>query len=155
MRYPGRIYRADLEADLGALRDAGIIRLILLIEDAELSHWGDMALESRAALFGVTVDRHPMADGGPPGSLTEMDAICRSISEARDGADVAIACMGGVGRSGTVAACALVAAGWPADAAIARVREVRHPQAVETVAQEEFVQRYWHDQQRRSATLSS
>jgi len=50
--------------------------------------------------------------------------------------------MGGVGRSGMVAACALVAAGWSADAAIARVRAVRHPTAVETHEQIGFVQCY-------------
>ena len=62
--------------------------------------------------------------------------------------------MGGVGRTGTVAACALVAAGWEADAAIARVREVRHPMAVETEAQERFVQTYWRERGSGSARVS-
>ncbi len=155
LRYPGRVYRADLHADLAALRDSGIIRLVLLIEDEELIRWGDMALATRAAAFGIAVDRHPMPDGCPPASVTEMDAILRSISEARDVADAAVACMGGVGRTGTVAACALVVAGWEADAAIARIRQVRHPMAVETEAQKQFVQRYWYELRGRSATVSS
>jgi protein-tyrosine phosphatase len=47
--------------------------------------------------------------------------------------------MGGLGRSGTVAACYLVAAGASAEAAIAAVRAARGPRALETIAQEEFV----------------
>jgi protein-tyrosine phosphatase len=50
--------------------------------------------------------------------------------------------MGGVGRTGTVAACALVAAGWTPDEAITQVRQVRHPTAVETAAQVGFVRDY-------------
>jgi protein-tyrosine phosphatase len=50
--------------------------------------------------------------------------------------------MGGVGRSGTVAACALLTAGITPDAAIAMVRAVRHPTAVETAEQERFVRSF-------------
>ena len=154
VRYPGHVYRADLERDLAALSRAGILRLILLVEDEELARWSDTELVERAAGFGLEVDRHPMPDGAPPASTAEMDEILRSVVEGRDSADVAIACMGGVGRTGTVAACALVAAGWEADAAIARVRELRHPMAVETEAQERFVQTYWRERGSGSATVS-
>lgn len=148
VRYPGHIYRSDLERDLAELSRAGIARLILLVEDAELARWSDAELVERASGFGLEVERHPMPDGSPPASIAEMDEILRSLVEARSMADVAVACMGGVGRTGTVAACALVAAGWSADAAIARVRELRHPTAVETVAQERFVQMYWSSEPR-------
>jgi protein-tyrosine phosphatase len=47
--------------------------------------------------------------------------------------------MGGLGRSGTVAACCLVAAGMSPEAAIAAVRTARGPRALETIAQENFV----------------
>jgi len=153
VRYPGRIYRAELERDLRALTDVGIARLILLVEDEELTRWSDAEIVERAARFGVEILRHPMADGAPPASAAEMDAILRDAAEARSTADVAVACMGGVGRTGTVAACALVAAGWEVGAAIARVRELRHPMAVETVAQERFVQTYWSE--RASGRLES
>jgi protein-tyrosine phosphatase len=154
VRYPGRVYRANLERDLAALNRAGIARLILLVEDEELTRWSDAELVERAAGFGLEIDRHPMPDGSPPASTAEMDEILRSVVEARDSADVAVACMGGVGRTGTVAACALVAAGWEARAAIARVRELRHPMAVETEAQELFVQTYWRERGSGSATVA-
>jgi protein-tyrosine phosphatase len=154
VRYPGRIYRSDPDTDLAALRAAGIGRLILLVGDDELARWGDAAIVARAARHGIEVDRHPIRDGSPPASAAAMDAILVSIADGRAAGDVGVACMGGVGRTGTVAACALVAAGWDAGAAIDRVRELRHPTAVETVAQERFVQTYWSQRLSRSSKVS-
>lgn len=141
-RYPGRVYDADLDVDLEALSHRGIARLVLLVDDAELTRWGDPGIVDRAADHGIAVHRHPMPDGHPPASAATMDAILGDLVEGRSAGDVAVACMGGVGRTGTVAACALVAAGWKPDAAIARVREARHPEAVETPEQEAFVRSY-------------
>jgi protein-tyrosine phosphatase len=50
--------------------------------------------------------------------------------------------MGGLGRSGTVAACVLVDGGMSAQAAIIAVREARGPRAVESLVQEHFVADY-------------
>lgn len=154
LRYPGRVYRGDLDADLASLVRAGIRRLVLLVDDEELSRWGDASIVSRAAAMGLEVDRHPVTDGAPPDSAARMDAILASIAGARASGDVAVACMGGVGRTGTVVACALVAAGWSPDAAIARVRELRHPTAVETPSQERFVRTYRMEPERPSAKVS-
>ncbi|MGI8998834.1 MAG: hypothetical protein ACR2GO_03905 [Candidatus Limnocylindria bacterium] len=147
LRYPGRVYRNDLATDLDALRQAGISRLLLLVDDDELARWSDVTIVQRAARFGVEIHRHPIPDGSPPDSIAAMDAIQVALTEARAVADVAVACMGGVGRTGTVAACALICAGWHDDAAISRVRAVRHPTAVETPSQEDFVRRYWVERQ--------
>ncbi len=145
VRYPGRVYRGNLDDDLTALRAAGIVRLVLLVDDRELRRWGDTSLVERAAGLGMEVDRHPIPDGSPPRDHAAMDAILASIAHARARGQVAVACMGGVGRSGTVGACALVAAGWDADAAIGHVRRLRHPTAVETPAQEAFVRKFHLD----------
>ncbi len=141
-RYPGRIYRRELERDLDALRDAGIHHLLLLVDDAELTRFGDPDIVQRAAATGVAVVRRPLADGSAPRSMAEMDEMLGLLSEARSRGDVAVACMGGVGRTGLVAACALVAGGVAAHDAIARVRQVRHPEAVETSEQVRFVDAY-------------
>lgn len=142
MRYPGRVYRRELDADLATLSALNVHRLLLLIEDEELYRWGDPALVARAAERGIEVVRRPMPDGEPPASASELAAILDWLRAAREDGDVAVACMGGVGRTGTVAACALVEAGWGADAAIGEVRRVRHPTAVETPSQEAFVRAY-------------
>jgi len=141
-RYPGRIYRRDLGLDLATLRDGGVGHLFLLVEDEELRRWGDPEIVARAAELGVVVNRRPLPDGAAPRSMQEMDDLLVAVEVARADGDVAVACMGGVGRTGTVAACALVAAGAHAEQAIRRVRAVRHPTAVETAEQEAFVHAY-------------
>ncbi|MCV0403567.1 MAG: protein-tyrosine-phosphatase [Chloroflexi bacterium] len=148
-RYPGRIYRADLDTDLAALRRAGVGLLVLLVEDAELARWSNPDIARRAADHEIHVARFPMPDGHAPSRRSEMDAILAAIDAARATTNVAVACMGGVGRTGTVAACALVAAGWDAAAAIDHVRAIRHPEAVETDVQRSFVRSY------RSAALGA
>lgn len=142
VRYPGRVYRRDLDHDLDTLRDAGIRHLLLLVDDRELSRWGHPDIVERAFARDLTVDRRPLADGTAPRSVDEMDAMLAALALARREGDVAVACMGGVGRTGTVASCALVAGGWTARAAIERVRAVRHPTAVETDEQVAYVNAY-------------
>jgi protein-tyrosine phosphatase len=152
-RYPGRVYRRELEGDIATLLEAGVGYLALLVEDQELERWGDPDIVARAAAQGLTVDRWPMPDGKTPRDAAEMDAILAAIAVARERTNAAVACMGGVGRTGTVAACALVAAGLAPAAAIAEVRLVRHPTAVETAEQEAFVDAF--ARHRRSGTVSA
>ncbi len=140
-RYPGNVYRRDAPADLDAMREMGVVRLLLLVEDGELQRWSDPRIVELGRLAGVDVHRFPIRDGEAP-TLELMDAIQSAIDEGRRAGDVAVACMGGVGRSGTVAACALARGGMLPQDAIARVRAVRHPQAVETEAQERLVRHY-------------
>jgi protein-tyrosine phosphatase len=142
VRYPGRVYRRDARTDLDRLRSLGAGLLVLLVEDWELRRWGDPALVAHAADAGVKVHRLPIRDGAAPPSVNAVDALLAEIREERAQGDVVVACMGGVGRSGTIAACALVAAGLSPDGAIAHLRAVRHPTAVETPQQVEFVAAY-------------
>lgn len=141
-RYPGMVYRRNLEADILALLQAGVVRLILLVEDDELARWSDPALPEHAARLGLSVIRHPIPDGDPPASIQVMETILADIDAGRRFGDVAVACMGGVGRTGTVAACAVVRSGLSAAEAIRLVRAIRHPTAVETPAQEAFVEAF-------------
>ncbi len=117
-------------------------RLLLLVEDHELQRWGDPDIVDRGRRHGVEVLRHPIPDGRVPDSPAEMDEMLAEIRDGRKEGDVAVACMGGIGRSGTVAACALVAEGMTPEEAVARVRAARHPEAVETAAQLRFVEDY-------------
>jgi len=72
---------------------------------------------------------------------------CREGTER--GEAVVVTSMGGLGRSGTVAACCLVDAGMSPEAAIAAVRTARGPRALETIAQEDFVVTFASATQRR------
>jgi protein-tyrosine phosphatase len=140
-RYPGHVYARDASADLAEMRQLGVVRLLLLVQDAELERWSDPDIVELGAAAEVEIHRFPIPDGSAP-SVALMDEIQADIDEARRVGDVAVACMGGVGRTGTVAACALVRAGMEPHRAIERVREVRHPEAVETAEQERLVAAY-------------
>ena len=142
VRYPGLVYRRDARTDLERLHGLGAELLVLLVQDHELERWGDPALVEHATAAGLRVRRLPIRDGDPPPSVSVVDELLDEILVARSTADVVVACMGGVGRSGTIVACALVGAGQSADRAIAHLRDVRHPTAVETRAQVAFVAAY-------------
>jgi len=124
------------------MHEAGVALLLLLVEDDELRRWGDPRIAELAQAAGVELARFPIPDGAAARSRGAMDEIQRRVDDGRARGDVVVACMGGVGRSGMVAACALVRGGRSAEAAIARVRQLRHPTAVETPAQEQFVRDY-------------
>lgn len=142
MRYPGLVYERDLRVDLNGLLALGVRHMLLLVDDAELARWGSPDIVARAEEAGLPITRRPLRDGEAPPKMEAMDDLLGALSAARARGDVAVACMGGVGRSGTVAACALVAAGASAAQAINRVRAVRHPTAVETAEQVAFVEAY-------------
>jgi protein-tyrosine phosphatase len=142
VRYPGLVYRRDARTDLDRLHGLGVELLVLLVEDDELERWGDPDLVDHAAAAGIRVRRLPIPDGDAPPSVGAVDEVLADVAAARDAGDVVVACMGGVGRSGTLAACALVAAGQSPDGAIAHLRAVRHPTAVETEQQVAFVAAY-------------
>ncbi len=96
---------------------------------------------ARLARHGVEEVHLPVADFTPP-SPAQVDRGIAVIAEAlAAGRRVAVHCAGGRGRTGTLLACYLVHQGLAADAAIARVREVR-PGSVETRAQVAAVTAY-------------
>lgn len=131
----------DLATDLGRLRDEyRAENLVCLLEDHELRELGITDLEKVAAEAGISVRRFPIRDFGVPRSLPETRSLVEWIlGEIRAGRVVVLCCKGGLGRTGTIAACVLAGLGAPASAAIACVRSVRSG-AVETSEQERFVQ---------------
>jgi atypical dual specificity phosphatase len=75
-------------------------------------------------------------------SPEQLQAGVKAMREAIDaGERVAVHCGGGLGRTGTLMACYLVARGASADAAIAHVRRMR-PGSIETREQEQAVRDY-------------
>ncbi len=137
---PGRADRGrDLESDLDDLVQQGVQTLVTLISDEELDSVGVLALPERARSRGIEVLRLSMFDQGAP-PTHDADILLAAIGERLDaGRHVCVHCMGGLGRTGAVAAAVLVDRGLDADAAIAEVRRVRSPRAIETAAQEAFV----------------
>jgi protein-tyrosine phosphatase len=129
----------SLPADLETLQRQGVQQVVCLLEDHEFAQWGVADLLAAYHNAGFSVRRDPIRDHSV-GSIDAMRETVSWLSETLDGGgSVLVHCVGGLGRSGIVVACYLVAAGLSAEDAIAEVRRTRSPFAIETAEQEEFV----------------
>ncbi|HOU92956.1 MAG TPA: tyrosine-protein phosphatase [Polyangiaceae bacterium] len=133
-------WRRDLDADLRRLVELyGLRVLVSLMGDQELARCGIAALPERCTAAGVELWRHPIVDVRAPSELAPTQAlVARTIDRLRRGDTVVVHCLGGLGRTGTIVACVLVALGASAAAAVAACRKAR-PGAVEVREQEDFV----------------
>eukprot|EP01065_Artemidia_motanka_P009054 TRINITY_DN14619_c0_g1_i2.p1 TRINITY_DN14619_c0_g1~~TRINITY_DN14619_c0_g1_i2.p1 ORF type:complete len:398 (+),score=65.31 TRINITY_DN14619_c0_g1_i2:63-1256(+) len=146
----GKEHRRDLAADIASLRERGTTVIWCLLNDSELRTLGvpPKLYEQVAAKHGITLRRYPLVEMTPPASVQEFDGACmdplyQTVFE--DGGHVVVHCRGGVGRAGLVAACLLLRAGLVethGPAAVAAVRKLRDPRAVESQTQRAFVGRY-------------
>ncbi len=129
-----------LALDAQALRDAwNVALLVVLVEDHELARFHVADIEQVMNGVGTDVVRFPIPDGGAPGDIDGTRRLELMIQARLDAGDnVAIACRGGLGRTGTIAACTLIGAGLSPREAIQAVRAARHG-TIETSEQESFV----------------
>jgi protein-tyrosine phosphatase len=141
---PGRRDRdRNLEADLARLRAEGVDRLLCLSTEAELDWAGVGELGSRAEAFGLNYRWLPVPDQGTCSLSEAIDLVGWCRDGLRRGESVVVTCMGGLGRSGMIAACILVDVGLSPPAAIASVRAARGPRALEMrLASQSGVERF-------------
>jgi atypical dual specificity phosphatase len=112
------------------LRREGIELVISLTESALRRDW-----LSDAGLFALHV---PVEDMGAP-SQDQILEVLSAIDKAHERKmGVAVHCLAGRGRTGTVLACYYVGKGMTADQAIDHIRNLR-PGSIETSEQEEAV----------------
>ncbi len=147
-------WERDLKTDLRVLREeCGADTLVSVMEEHEYDDFEISDLFERDHVGGVEVLRFAIEDMSvPEETLAEKYAelIRGIVDRMRDGKNVVVHCRGGLGRTGTVAACVLVALGKPAKDAIGLVRETREG-TIQTHKQEEFVYRFeeaWHRRRR-------
>jgi protein-tyrosine phosphatase len=140
---PGRRdYGRSLTSDLEALRQAGVSHVVCLLTENEFSEYGVDNLLEAYREAGFIVQHLPILDQGVC-SVEEMRGLLNWIRlNLIEGAGVLLQCVGGLGRSGTVAACYLETVGLSAEAAMAEVRRARSPRAIESAVQEEFVRSF-------------
>ena len=125
--YSGPHWR-DVDVDAQALADGGVSAMLLLVEDHELEWCLLPDLPAALAQAGVELIRFPIRDPRIPTPERGPDyhrAIEDLVSRLQSGRTVAVACRGGIDRSGMTAACVLVEAGIDADEAIDRVHRGR------------------------------
>lgn len=145
--YPGDRSAAKAEAKIGVLLDAGVRTFVDLTRPQDRLDPYEPVLARVAASKGVEVTHlsHPVPDMGIVHD-DAYDAILAAIEGAADGV-VYVHCWGGIGRTATVVGCWLVNQGHEADAALARIDELRsvtrkaHMPAPQTDAQIDVIRR--------------
>jgi protein-tyrosine phosphatase len=145
-------HRRNLDDDVMWLRRAyDVDTFVLLIDDHELDLLRVPNLPAAMADYGIELVRFPIVDVSIPNDAAALRVLLDGIRKRLvDGEHVAVACRGGIGRTGTVAACLLIDGGLDPEAAIALTRRARRG-TIETDGQEAFV-RAWvastHEQAR-------
>jgi ADP-ribosylglycohydrolase/protein-tyrosine phosphatase len=133
----------DLECDLKSIQAFGAKALVTLMESHELSDFqvSPVRLAERVRACGMEWHHLPIRDVNPPDSRFE-DRWTYSGPRLRTmlarGENIVIHCLGGLGRTGTVAGRLLVEFGEHPENAIRRIREARRG-SIETFAQENYV----------------
>jgi atypical dual specificity phosphatase len=125
---PSASEQAQLEHDLNWLRDFGIGAIVTLTEQP---------LDERVlAEQGLSALHIPIDDLHAPSPEQFMQALDFIDEQRRLGRRVAVHCLMGQGRTGTILAAYLIRAGSPADDAIERLRQMC-PGAIGTSEQEQ------------------
>lgn len=119
--------------ELKALHEIGVRALVTLHEQPLPA----AVLEQ----CGLVATHLPIVDFTAPTPAQAAAAVAAIEAARAAGTAVAVHCHGGMGRTGTILACYLVARGMGAEAAIARVRALR-PGSIETPEQEAAVAAY-------------
>lgn len=120
-----------------------VAHLVSLIENHEHETYRIENLYDEAARRRIEVHRLPIRDVSVPASVACVVPLVKSIGAwASDAQTVAIHCIGGLGRTGTIAGCFLVEQGFAAEEALKLLGEVRASNCPETAEQRRFVLRY-------------
>ena len=132
-----------LDRDLDRLRsDYQTDILVSLIESHEFEAVQISDLFSKAQARGMQTIWFPIKDMSVPTKMEELILLVQQIlREIEQNQTVVIHCMGGLGRTGMVAACCLVALDHSPQEAIEIVRETRE-YSVETQQQEDYLSQF-------------
>lgn len=135
-------WERDLAVDVGDLVEKYQAKvLVSLVEGHELRKLKIEGLVAACEARGIRVLRRPFPDQGVPSMEQAKSMVTEALEAAGRGENVVIHCMGGLGRTGLIAACALVACGLDPAKAMKAVRDAR-PKTIENGAQERFVQAF-------------
>ncbi|MDR3409542.1 MAG: cyclin-dependent kinase inhibitor 3 family protein [Formivibrio sp.] len=134
-------WERNLAIDVSVIRDWGATMVVTLMEDWELSEYrvptiGDVVRDAGMKWFHL-----PIIDGRAPDEGWEIawkteGKLLRT--ELLRGGSILIHCLGGRGRTGTVAAQLLIELGETVDDAIERIRSARDGM-IETEEQEQYL----------------
>ncbi|TGK16636.1 dual specificity protein phosphatase family protein [Leptospira kmetyi] len=138
---PGRKDRdRNLEEDITTIQKEGITHILCLLTENEFSEYGVKDLKHQYERHGLNVYHCPVLDQTAPVFDQAIPALQWMDKAISQNGKVLIHCVGGLGRSGTLAAAYTI---WKekldAKEAISLVRESRSERAIESRIQEEFL----------------
>jgi hypothetical protein len=159
--YPGAADEDDARCKLEALLAAGIRSFIDLTEQVDPLEPYEPILRSLAEEMDIDVQyrRYAIRDMSVPTPelmATILDAIELEIAADRP---VYVHCWGGIGRTGTVAACWLVGCGHTCDEALEKLKELRASipggwgDSPQTESQRKFVREWRREQSSRQSSV--
>lgn len=140
---PGRKdFSRNLEEDINEIKKQNINVIIPLLTKDEIERYGVSELLEKYKSSGFEVKQLSINDQKTP-SKKEVDKIIDYISlKFKENKSVLLHCVGGLGRSGLIAACYLKSLGISYEESINIVRNNRDIRAIETEEQENFVKEY-------------
>ena len=135
-------WKRDLAMDLDAVKSWRADAVVTLVEGHEFETLAIPSLGAEVGARGMEWIHAPIRDVSVPDA--KFDAVWPTTSaHLRDilskGGAFVVHCRGGIGRACMIAARLMVELGEEPEEAIAFLRRVRHPNAVETLAQEQWV----------------
>jgi protein-tyrosine phosphatase len=141
---PGRKDRdRSMENDLNHIKNSGFDTVVTLLSKDEYHHYGVPDLVTQYHKYGINCFELSIIDQGTP-SIEDMKKVTKYINtKLNNGSKVLMHCVGGLGRSGMVAACYLKEyKEVKSEESIQLIREARSKRAIESKVQEEFVRNY-------------
>lgn len=141
---PGSIsgdWERDLDLDLQLVQDWGAEIVLTLLEDFEFSEVGVEELRPKVETLGLRWLHLPIPDKNAPTMdfATQWRKAGPEVHAClQRGGKILIHCMGGIGRTGTIAAQILMERGMSVTEAMAAIRLARRG-AIETAAQEDYL----------------
>jgi protein-tyrosine phosphatase len=148
--WPGKLALASrprggdwLEDEMAGWRRAGVDTVLSLLTPEEERDL-DLKREAQAAKAeGMKFASLPIPDRQAPNSESEVSAtLDRVDADLSAGKNVVIHCRQGIGRTGLVAACLLVAKGLTPEAAVKNLSAARGTQVPETAEQRRWIDHY-------------
>ncbi|PJZ71574.1 hypothetical protein CH373_01555 [Leptospira perolatii] len=138
---PGRKDRnRNLQEDIATIKEEKVHTLISLLTENEYENYGVQGLHQTYVKEGFTVHHLPILDQRVPDSEGLERLLDKIDSDLYSGKNVLVHCVGGLGRSGTIAAAYMIRRlGYPSEEAIRIVRQARSERAIESKEQENFL----------------
>ena len=132
-----------LEDEMAYWRRSGVDTVVSLLEAHEERDLGLLSERDVATSSGMTFRSLPLQDRGVPESDASLRQQIELLEpELRAGRNVLLHCRQGIGRTGLVAACLLLAAGWDAENALKTLCDARGIPVPETSAQREWIDQF-------------